>query len=458
MNDKPVNINDVIDNAPMNRFRMTIFGLCVFVMMLDGFDTQAVAFVAPSLAAEWNLEPATLGMIFSSALLGAIIGAFGMGIVSDRLGRHRALMLSVTWFGLFNLACAFATSVEMFLVLRFLCGLGLGGVVPNLIALVAEYAPRRRRAMLISIAWAGFALGAVIGGVLAIPLLANFTWHSIFVLGGVLPLLTVPLVALLVPESIKFLNLTAANRSAVAEIMRKVDPAGAYGPGTEFTAAEPALPSSGVGELFRNGRALGSIFLCLALFMSLLLVYLFLNWIPLLLRQSGLSLSNALLGTVIFNLAGILGSIICGFVVDRSGRHAVRILLATYVLAGLAVISIGAAPAEFGPIMATIFLSGFLIIGVQLPLQAVIAAYYPTAIRGTGIGWSQVVGRTGSLFGPLLGGALVGLGLTPSQLFQVSSAAPFLAALSLAIFIIFSRGATTSDAGTEPGAAPQRTS
>lgn len=436
------NVRDVgaiINDTPINGFRGSIFALCFIVMMLDGFDTQAAAFVAPTLMGEWKLTPGTMGAIFSSVLLGAIIGAFLLGYVSDKLGRRYILAACVAWFGVFNLATALSTTADAFLIFRFICGLGLGGAIPNVVAMVSEYAPEKRRATLVAAAWAGFGLGAVIGGLVSIPLITAFSWHAVFVLGGILPLIVAPFILWKLPESVKFLSLSANNNSAIAAVVRKINPQGDYQESDTYVVRNEKQAGTKISAIFQDGLALGSVFLCLALFMSLLLVYLFLNWIPLLLRTSGLSMQNALLGTVIFNFAGLFGSIACGWLIDRNKKHGLFVLIGVYVLGAIAVASIGLVGPTFGAIMTTIFLSGFLVIGVQLSLQAVIAAYYPTAIRGTGIGWSQVVGRSGSLIGPIVGGYLVAAGFTPAQLFQISSAAPLLAALSLAIFMIFSK-------------------
>jgi AAHS family 4-hydroxybenzoate transporter-like MFS transporter len=199
-----------------------------------------------------------------------------------------------------------------------------------------------------------------------------------------------------------------------------------------------------VTALFRNGLAVGSVFLCLAFFMSLMLVYLFINWIPILLRQAGLPLQSAIMGTIIFNLAGIFGSIFCTQLIDRRIGRPIVILIVAYLIGALAVFSIGFAGATFCPIMITIFLSGFFIIGTQLSLNAFITSYYPTAIRGTGVGWSQVIGRFGSLSGPLVGGVLVSQGISASHLFQISAIAPLLACLLLIVFAKLSP--RTSDA------------
>lgn len=429
-----VDVSAVINDAPIGRFQYLIFFISMLIIMCDGFDTQAVAYVAPSLAAEWKLAPGSFGPVFAAVLLGAMLGAFLFGYLADRLGRSRTLALCTALFGLLNIASAYATSIETFTILRFLCGIGLGGAIPNVMALVSEYAPLRKRATLVAVTWCGFALGAVLGGVLSVGLIASFGWTSVFIVGGVLPLCLVPLIVTALPDSIKFLTLAKNNNASVAAILRKIAPTGRFDDASVFILDESRPGHGQISALFKDGLAVGSIFLCLAFFMSLMLVYLFINWIPLLLRQAGLPLQHALMGTIVFNLSGIVGSVVCTQLIDRKIGRPIAILTAAYFIGAAAVFSISFAGTALLPIMATIFLSGFFIIGVQLSLNAYITNYYPTAIRGTGVGWSQLFGRTGSLIGPMVGGMIVSQGMSPGALFQISSVAPLLAGASLLIF------------------------
>jgi AAHS family 4-hydroxybenzoate transporter-like MFS transporter len=429
-----VDVSAVINDSPISRFQYLIFFISMLIMMCDGFDTQAVAYVAPSLAAEWNLAPGSFGPVFAAVLLGAMVGAFLFGYLADRVGRSRTLALCTGLFGALNIASAYAPSIETFTILRFLCGIGLGGAIPNVMALVSEYAPLRKRATLVAITWCGFALGAVLGGLLSVGLIARFGWTSVFIAGGVLPLCIVPLIVTALPDSIKFLTLKKENGAAIATILRKIAPTRRFDDAGAFILDESRPGRGQISALFKDGLAIGSVFLCLAFFMSLMLVYLFINWIPLLLRQAGLPLQHALMGTIIFNLSGIVGSIVCTQLIDRKVGRPIAILTAAYFIGAAAVFSISFAGTALLPIMATIFLSGFFIIGVQLSLNAYITNYYPTAIRGTGVGWSQLFGRTGSLIGPMVGGMLVSQGMSPGELFQISSVAPLLAGASLLIF------------------------
>jgi AAHS family 4-hydroxybenzoate transporter-like MFS transporter len=444
-----VDVAAVIDDSDISRFQYVIFIISILVVMCDGFDTQAVAYVAPSIVAEWKLSPAQFGPVFAAVLVGAMFGAFVFGYVADRAGRKRTLTVTIVWFGVLNIASAYATSIEQFTLLRFLCGIGLGGAIPNVMALVSEYAPARKRATLVAIAWCGFGLGAVVGGIISVPLIRHFGWQSVFVVGGMLPLCLVPFAVFALPESIKFLMLTPAKGATVASILRRINPRGQFANDSRFVLNEMRPGRGRIAALFSDGLAVGSILLCLAFFMSLMLVYLFVNWIPLLLRQAGLPLEQALLGTIIFNLAGIIGSIVCTQLIDRRIGPPITILIIVYFIGALAVLSIGFVGTSFWPIMTAIFFSGFFVIGVQLSLNAYITNYYPTAIRGTGVGWSQVVGRLGSLSGPLVGGALISQGMVPNQLFQASSLAPLLACIFLFVFARLSRRKPSTDGSAE---------
>jgi MFS transporter, AAHS family, 4-hydroxybenzoate transporter len=437
-----VDVAAVINDSEISRFQYIIFTLCILIMMCDGFDTQALAYVAPSIASEWKLSPGIFGPVFAAVLLGSMVGAFAFGYLADRFGRKRTLVVCMTLFGALNIGSAYATSIESFTLLRFLCGIGLGGVIPNVMALVSEYAPARRRATLVAITWCGFSLGAVLGGLISVPLISHFGWKSVFIFGGILPLCLVAIVVFALPESIKFLILARGKGVELVAVVRKLNPGRHFDDSSAFVLDEPRLGRGSISALFRDGLAIGSVFLCLAFFMSLMLVYLFINWIPLLLREAGLPLQDAMMGTIIFNLSGIFGSVFCTQFIDRKFLPPMFILIFAYFVGAAAVFAIGFAGTSFWPIMGTIFLGGFFIIGAQLSLNAHITNYYPTAIRGTGVGWSQVVGRTGSLLGPLTGGALVSQGMSPSRLFQVSSIAPLLACACLLVFMKFSSSAT----------------
>jgi MFS transporter, AAHS family, 4-hydroxybenzoate transporter len=298
-NNAGIEVGAVINDSPISGFQYVIFAICILITMCDGFDIQAAAYTAPSIASEWQLAVGSFGPVFAAVLLDSMFGAFVFGQLGDSFGRKPILALTVVLFSLLNTACAYAPSITPLIVMRFLCGVALGGALPNLMALVAEYAPARKRSTLVAITWAGFSLGAVIGGLISVPLISKFGWTSVFIAGGILPLCLVPLILLALPESIKFLTVAHQNAATVASILRKIDPRGQFANDSIFFLNETQPGRAQVSALFKDGLAAGSVFLCLAFFMSLALVYLFINWIPFLLRQAGLPLQDALMGTII---------------------------------------------------------------------------------------------------------------------------------------------------------------
>src|SRR6478736_5879952 len=213
-----VDVADFIDQQPVGGFQMRLLLTCAAVLFLDGFDTQAIGYVAPALAKEWGLTKGALGPVFSAGLFGLMIGALVFGPLADRIGRKKIIILSTLAFGIGTLATAFINDVNTLLLVRFLTGLGLGGAMPNTIAITSEFSPHRRRATMVMIMFCGFSVGAALGGLLAAALIPHFGWRSVFVVGGVAPLLLAPVLAAHLPESVRFLAFTGRADQQVAEL------------------------------------------------------------------------------------------------------------------------------------------------------------------------------------------------------------------------------------------------
>jgi MFS transporter, AAHS family, 4-hydroxybenzoate transporter len=331
-----------------------------------------------------------------------------------------------------TLACAGADSLNQLLLIRVVAGVGLGGALATMMVLAAEFAPRRLRSTAIVVAMWGYPLGAVIGGLVSAQLIAHFGWRSVLVAGGIAPLLLVPVLMIWLPESIRLLANRPDGQAAARRIMRRIFPQNDWGPEVRVVASKESKTTAGFRALFATGYAASSILFGMTMFMSLLLSYLLLNWIPQLLHQRGMSVTDAVYGTVMLNLAGIIGSFLLTRRIDANSRP-LGMLIAVYCASAIAVATIGIVGTSFWPTMAAIFAAGFFLIGVQMTTSAVAAGCYPTAVRGTAIGWIQGVGRVGSLLGPITAGTLLSLGMAPARLFMVTSLAALGAAAALAL-------------------------
>ena len=423
----PVDVAEFIDQQPVGRFQLKLLSLCAAVLFLDGFDTQAIGYVAPALAKEWGLTRAALGPVFSAGLFGLMIGALLFGPLADRVGRKKIIIFSTLAFGLGALVTAFVHDVNALLAIRFLTGLGLGGAMPNAVAMTSEFNPRRRRATMVMIMFCGFSVGAALGGLLAAALIPQFGWRSVFVVGGVAPLLLAPILALSLPESVRFLALTGRANDRVSGLLGRIRPKVAFARGTQFVMHEPHLPGIPVLHLFRQGRTLVTLLLWVVFFMSLLDIYFLANWLPTVLNDLGSAVSaSAAIGSML-QVGGVVGTFALGSIIDR---FSFRALALVYFIAVFAVGAIGQFGHSIILVTVAIFAAGFCIIGGQIAANALAAAFYPTSVRATGVGWALGIGRIGSIVGPLVGGMLMTMKWSTASLFMAAAAAALCAALA----------------------------
>ncbi|MBL8630405.1 MAG: MFS transporter [Rhodospirillaceae bacterium] len=446
-----VDVAAAIDAAPLSRFQIKTIALCFILAMVDGFDTQSIAFVAPAIAEIWQTPFSEFGPVFGLGLLGSTIGTLAFGLSGDRHGRKMAVLMSVVIFGIGSLTTIWATSLQELMVLRFFTGIGLGGALPNIIALASEYAPRQRRASLVTMMFCGFPLGAVAGGIISAKLIPAFGWESVFILGAVLALAVVPIVGIALPESIRILASRPTETERAAAIMRQISPSLPAGPDVTYTLSETAYPNASVKHLFTENRGAGTVCLWVMFFMTLLLSYFLVNWLPLVLRQAGFPLEKAVLGTVVLNAGGIVGCIVLGRLIDRHGAY--KIIAPAYVLGAFFIAGIGMTATAPSATMAVIFMAGFFAIGAQFSAVALASSYYATSIRATGVGWSMGVGRVGSMIGPVVGGVLVGAGLSMQGLFLMAAMTPVLA--GTAVFLMSRFNPTAKDSSGDAERAPQ---
>lgn len=396
-----------------------IIALCGAVALIDGFDTQAIAFVAPHISGAWHIKPAAFGPVFGAGLLGSFIGALVFGPLGDRIGRKPALLLSISIFAAGSLATAWVASLAALVGMRVVTGFGLGGALPCFIALASEYAPRHRRESTVSLMFCGFPVGAVIGGLVSEVMVAAWGWPSLFIVGGLAPVVIGAIFMAVVPESISYLThhgrLPEAKRILARMGLRQVDEP----TGSTSSARAP------ISTLFTGKRALGTPLLWTTLFLSLLLTYFLINWIPLVARAAGANVGAAVIAVALLNFGAICGCLVIGRLADRYAPPPV--IGCAYAVGAIAIVLIGQAQRSGMLLCVTAFFAGMLSIGAQMCTVSFCASFYGTQLRSTGVGWSMGVGRVGAMAGPVLGGVLISSGLEGSMLFLIAGILSLLA-------------------------------
>lgn len=420
-----------IDQLPLGRYQLFIIALCGLALFMDGFDAQAAGFVAPALARDLQIGREALGPVFSSSLVGIMLGALVFGTLADRVGRRPILILCTLWFGVGSLLTALAGSFSSLVVFRLITGLGLGGTMPNAIALTAEYMPTRFRATAVTLTFCGFSIGAASGGFVAAGLIGRFGWQAVFVAGGIVPCVLAALFVALLPESIRFLIAQGGQDSKIARCLAKLSPDfAATGRAVAVTSSPHDAPDSrAVKQLLAAGRRRLTLVLWLIFFMSLLDLYLLNNWLPTVIHDAGIPLERAIVLTALFQVGGTAGALVLGRLLDR--YLSLRVLAWTYLGAAVCVSLIGVAGNSAVWLAGAILAAGFTVIGGQNGANALAAESYPTALRSTGVGWALGVGRIGSIIGPLFGGLLLSLRMPAAELF-LAAAIPALAAAAAA--------------------------
>jgi AAHS family 4-hydroxybenzoate transporter-like MFS transporter len=401
-----VNVTRLIDEHPLSAMQVRVLILCGLVALLDGLDLQAIGLAAPSIARALHVEPRVFGTVFSAALLGLMFGAFTLGPMADRFGRKRILVASTLTFGIFTIGTAFAGSFTTLLIVRFLTGLGLGGAMPSFISLASEYVPQRIRPLMVTVLWAGFPLGGVVGGVLASVLIPAAGWQSIFYIGGIAPLVLAGVLAVALPESLGFLVASGASPEAIRRILRHISPQAGTETAQTFELGERRLPGLPVRHLFTGGRATGTLLLWVPYFMAFLMLVTNSAWSPTLLNAAGLGVGQSGIVMATYNGGSVIGTLIVGWVISVSGPY--RVLTVVLALSALAFGAVGFAAPSFGLVTLLEGLGGFLLGAGSSGLIALAAVFYPTAIRSSGVGWATAAGRFGSFTGPLVAAILVG--------------------------------------------------
>lgn len=423
-------VREVIEGRSLSRFQMAAVALCALVVVLDGFDAQCIGFLAPAISDDLAIPLKNFGPIFAASLFGLMVAAMFVGPVADRVGRKWPAILSTLAFAAFSVLSARAYTFSGLRLLRFLTGLGLGGSMPNAVALTSEYVPRRLQHVFVAMLFAGMPLGAMIASVASAKMIPAWGWRSVFYLGGILPLLMALALLLFLPESVQYLTVRGGDPGKIAAITKKIAPE--ISPEAfSRVSAEERLAGVPVKHLFTEGRALGTILLWVPYFMNLLIIYFIVSWLPGLLRQSAMPISAGVTAIFMFSLGGVIGSVIEGQMMNAWGPYGV--LLAEFVVSTLLIGSLAFLGSSFSLMMTVTLALGIVVQGAQGGLNALAATFYPTAVRSTGVGWALGVGRVGSIAGPLLAGVLLKLDWTPQQILLAGAAPAGVAAVAVLI-------------------------
>ena len=442
-----LDVRELINGNPLSRFQKLVVFLGFCVIALDGFDIAIMGFIAPTLKHEWGVTNYELGFVISAALIGLALGAILSGPLAVWLGRKKIIVNSVFFFGFWTIVTAFSQNIEQMIFFRFMTGLGLGAAMPNIGTLVSEYAPERQRSFLITVIFCGFTFGAAAGGFSASWLIPRFGWHSLMALGGILPLLFAPLLIWLLPESVRFLLVKRAPAARIRAILQRLYP-GQIADNAEFTLPAQPVNANAMRLVLSRHYRLGSLMLWLVYFMGLFLVYILGSWLPTLVKEVGLTVSQAAVMTAIYQAGGTVGSLFAGWLMDRINPH--RALGLIYAIGGLFTMAMGYAAASFALLCLLAFVSGACLNGANTGMNALSARYYPTQARATGSSWMHGVGRMGAILSAFAGAEMMALNLSFENVFLILGIPAALTVVGLVVKGLFASDAETSSPAPSP--------
>lgn len=424
-----INVARLIDDGKVSSFQVMAIAMCALIALLDGIDGQSIAVAAPIIVEKLGLTRAAFGPIFSSGLLGAMIGALTFGPLGDRFGRKRMLVIAVALFGIFTLVTPFADSYGSLLAIRFAAGLGLGGATPCFLTLASELAPSRRRGMVASLIWSAFPLGIALGGFLNSFILSKYGWEAVFFFGGVAPLLVGIALVIWLPESLRFLIARERPASELAVIVRKIAPNIAAN--ARFVSGEERIEGVPLRNLFTDGRAALTLLLWIPFFTAFGVLALTAVWTPILLSENGIPPAQASIVLGVYGLGALVGMPLAGRLLERFGAAA--LLIPALVLGAAATSATGYSATSVSSMSITLALAGVFVGFGASGSIALAMLNYPTAIRSTGIGWAMGIGRFGQVLAPLLAGAAVASGWNNITLFVAVGIAPLFGAIAILV-------------------------
>jgi len=346
---------------------------------------------------------------------------------------------------------AFAQSVEQLLWMRFIAGIGMGCIIPNATALVGEFSPKQSRVTLMMCITVGFTAGAAIGGFVIAWMMPLYGWRSVFIFGGVVPLVIAMLMIWGMPESLQFLSVSGRNRDQLARWLKKLDPTIRLDASTRFVTNEVKQTGAPFVHLFRDGRTISTILLWVVNFMNLLVLYSLSNWLPIVVTGMGYETQTAVLVSTVLQVGGTIGTFGLAWLIARGGF--IPMLAATFAIATVSIALIGQPGISLAMLTVIVFVAGWGVIGGQPGVNALSATYYPTSLRTTGVGWGLGVGRIGAIVGPYIGGVLLGREWGAQQLFWAAAVPALISTVTMVALLFTMRLPSTTAAAQRPAPA-----
>lgn len=447
---KKIEVHHYIDGAKFSPFHWMILFWCALIIVFDGYDLVVYGVVLPVLMKEWGLTPIQAGALGSYALFGMMFGALIFGPLADRIGRKKAIIACICLFSGFTVLNGFTRTPAEFGTCRFFAGLGIGGVMPNAVALMNEYAPKRWRSTLVAVMFSGYSVGGMMSAGVGIMVIPRLGWQYVFFIAA-LPLLLLPFMLALLPDSLGFM-IRHGHTDQAKRVLAKIAPDLTIDPDDELLlpSVSRTRRAGSVASLFQHGRAIQTIALWIAFFCCLLMVYALTSWLPKLMASAGYGLGSSLMFLLVLNVGAIAGAIGGGVLGDR--MHLPTVVV---VFFGFAVVSISGLGFDTPVAVLSILVAvaGASTIGTQILLYACVAQFYDMEIRSTGLGWASGVGRNGAIVGPLMGGVLVSLNLPPHLSFIAFAGPGVIAGLAMLVFVLRDHARQTEQERLTPSSA-----
>jgi AAHS family benzoate transporter-like MFS transporter len=425
---KKLNVSEFIQESRFNHFHLRLLLIGFLLVMFDGYDVAVYGSIVPALMHDWKITPVQAGAIGSYSLFGMLFGAIAFGMLADRWGRKRVVFLTVVIFSTFTALCGFATEPATFSVFRFVAGLGLGGILPNAIALLTDYSPMKQRTTIATIVLCGYSLGGILAPLFSILLIPQFGWQSVLWLAAA-PLLLLPLVYRHTPES-TFVLIRQGRRQELFDLLARIDPSKAPDRNSEPYEVDTSQAKLPLTDLFRNHRGLSTVMFSLAILFHLILGYGLINWLPKLMLETGFDMKSSLSFLIVLQCGAIVGTLVLGRLADKYGSR--RVLIPLYLSGAVAMLLLGINKDPFW-MYVLVAIAGAPVVGAQNLVQVYMSQYYPVYVRSTALGTASSVGRIGGMIGPLLGGLLLSFSLPIQSVFMAFAIPGVCSALAIAM-------------------------